>query len=50
MQLLDSDWTANILAGALFRTQENGLMSPDTVFVLLARAWLGTRLVKQLLL
>ena len=31
MQLLDSDWPANILAGAHFRTQENGLMSPDGV-------------------
>ena len=29
MQLLDSDWPANILAGAHFRTQESGLMSPD---------------------
>ena len=31
MQLLDSDWPANILAGANFRTQNNGLMSPDGV-------------------
>ena len=31
MQLLDSDWPANILAGSHFRAQENGLMSPDSV-------------------
>ena len=31
MQLLDSDWPASILAGAHFRTLENGLMSPDGV-------------------
>jgi len=31
MQRLDSDWPANILAGAHFQTQENGLMSPDSV-------------------
>ena len=36
MQLLDSDWPANILAGAHFRTQENGLMSPDGVFAISA--------------
>ena len=29
MQLLDSDWSANILADAHFRTQESGLMSLD---------------------
>jgi len=28
MQLLDSDWPANILAGMQFWAQENGLMSP----------------------
>ena len=31
MQLLDSDWPANILAGLHFRAQESGLMSPDGV-------------------
>ena len=31
MQLLDSDWPANILAGLHFQAQENGLMSPDGV-------------------
>jgi len=31
MQLLDSDWSANILAGLNFRAQENQLMSPDGV-------------------
>jgi len=31
MQLFDSDWPANILVGAHFQTQENGLMSPDGV-------------------
>ena len=31
MQLLDSDWPANILAGLNFRAQENRLMSPDSV-------------------
>ena len=31
MQLLDSDWPANILAGVHSQTQENGLMSPDGV-------------------
>jgi len=31
MQLLDSDWPANILAGSHFQAQENGLMSPDGV-------------------
>jgi len=31
MQLLDSDWPGNILAGLNFRAQENGLMSPDGV-------------------
>jgi len=30
-QLLNSDWTANILAGLNFRAQENGPMSPDGV-------------------
>ena len=33
LQLLDSDWPANILAGLNFRAQENGhgLMSPNGV-------------------
>ena len=31
MQCLDSDWTANILAGLNFQAQENGLMLPDGV-------------------
>ena len=31
IQLLDSDWPANILANVYFQTQENGLMSPDGV-------------------
>ena len=31
MQLPNSDWPANILAGTHFQTQENGLMSPDGV-------------------
>ena len=31
MQLLNSDWPANFLAGAHFQTQENGLMSLDGV-------------------
>ena len=31
MQLLDSDWPANILAGLNFQAQENQLMSPDGV-------------------
>ena len=31
MQLLDSDWPANIVAGLNFWVQENGLMSPDAV-------------------
>ena len=31
MHLLNSDWPANILAGAHFQAQENGLMSPDGV-------------------
>ena len=31
MQLLNSDWSANILAGLNFQAKENGLMSPDGV-------------------
>jgi len=31
MQLLDSDWPANILAMLNFQAQENRLMSPDGV-------------------
>jgi len=34
MQLLDSDWPANILAGAHFQTQKNGLMSPDSIYAI----------------
>ena len=45
MQLLDSDWPANILAGSHFRAQETGALSPDGVCAL-ARAQLGTRLTK----
>ena len=43
MQLLDSDWPANILAGSHFRAQETRALSPDGVCAL-ARARLGTRL------
>ena len=43
MQLLDSDWPANILAGSHFRAQETRALSPDGVCTL-ARARLGTRL------
>ena len=46
MQLLDSDWTANILVGLDFRAQENGLM---WVFALLVWAQLGTRLTLRIL-
>ena len=45
VQLLNSDWPANILADAHFRAQENGL-SP-MVFALFMRAWLGTRLLPR---
>ena len=31
MQLLDSDWPANILAGLNFQAQENRLVLPDGV-------------------
>ena len=31
VQLVDSDWTANILAGSHFRAQESRAMSPDGV-------------------
>ena len=44
MQLLDSDWPANIFAGSHFRAQETGALSPDTVSAL-AQAQLGTRLI-----
>ena len=44
MQLLDSDWPANILAGSHFRAQETRALSPDGVCAL-ARARLGTRLL-----
>ena len=44
MQLVDSDWPANILAGSHFQAQETRVLSPDGVCAL-ARAWLGTRLV-----
>ena len=43
IQLLDSDWPANILAGSHFRAQETQALSPDGVCAL-ARAWLATRL------
>ena len=43
MQLLDSDWPANILAGSHFRAQETRTLSPDAVCAL-ALAQLGTRL------
>ena len=43
MQLVDSDWPANILAGSHFRAQETRALSPDGVCAL-ARARLGTRL------
>ena len=43
MQLLDSDWPANILAASHFRAQETRALSPDGVCAL-ARARLGTRL------
>ena len=43
MQLLDSDWPANILAGSHFRAQETRALSPDGVCAL-ARARLSTRL------
>ena len=43
MQLLDSDWPADILAGSHFRAQETRALSPDGVCAL-ARARLGTRL------
>ena len=43
MQLLDSDWPANILAGSHFRAQETRALSPDGVCAL-ARARMGTRL------
>ena len=46
MQLLDSDWPANILAGSHFRAQETRALSPDGVCAL-ARARLGTRLAPQ---
>ena len=45
MQLLDSDWPANILAGSHFRAQETRALSPDGVCAL-ARARLGTRLLE----
>jgi len=41
MELLNSDWPANILAGVHFQIQENGLMSPDGVCTISA----GTRLL-----
>jgi len=41
MELLDSDWPANILAGLNFRAQEN---RPNVVFELLERDLLGMRL------
>ena len=44
MQLVDSDWPANILAGSHFRAQETRALSPDGVCAL-ARAQLGTRLI-----
>ena len=47
VQLVDSDWPANILAGLHFQAQESGAMSPDSVFVLLAQ-WLGMRLIPDL--
>ena len=31
MQLLNSYWPANILAGSYFRVQENELLSPDGI-------------------
>ena len=31
MQLLDSYWPANILAGSYFQAQENELLSPDGI-------------------
>ena len=37
MQLFDSDWPANILAGSHFRAQETRALSPDGVCAL-ARA------------
>ena len=47
MQLVDSDWPANILAGSHFRAQETRALSPDGVCAL-ARARLGTRLLIML--
>ena len=47
MQLLDSDWPANILAGSYFQAQETRALSPDGVCAL-ERAWLDTRLLVQL--
>ena len=47
MQLVDSDWPANILAGSHFRAQETRALSPDGVCAL-ARARLGTRLFTTL--
>ena len=48
MQLVDSDWPANILAGSHFRAQETRALSPDGVCAL-ARARLGTRLLFHIL-
>ena len=48
MQLVDSDWPANILAGSHFRAQETRALSPDGVCAL-ARARLGTRLFRMLI-
>jgi len=43
VQLLDSDWPANILSGSHFRAQENELMSPDSVCTIsVGPAWHDT--------
>ena len=48
MQLLDSDWPANILAGSHFRAQETRALSPDGVCAF-AGAPLGTRLCSHII-
>ena len=48
MQLVDSDWPANISAGSHFRAQETRALSSDGVCAL-ARARLGPRLTRPLL-
>ena len=47
MQLLDSDWSANILAGSRFRAQETRALPPDGVCAL-AQTRMGTRLSREL--